>query len=112
MKETRLEAFLYCTQCKQEHHHVIGYMNDRISEIQCRNCGRLLSLKIDLAHELYDEVYRRIRSKPSRMTEEYRSDVSRFLLNLPARVVSKPYRVFQEAKQIRGYFKKYRVNKR
>lgn len=86
MKETRLETFLYCNDCKQEQDHVISYLNKRISEIECQVCQRRLSMQIDLSHELYDELFTRIRTKPARMTEEYRRHVSQFLLTLPARV--------------------------
>ncbi|GMX66161.1 MULTISPECIES: hypothetical protein [Paenibacillus] len=111
MKETRLETFLYCNDCKQEQDHVISYLNKRISEIECQACHRRLSMQIDLSHELYDELFTRIRTKPARMTEEYRRHVSQFLLTLPARVASKPYRVYREWKEIRGFFHKYRVRK-
>lgn len=111
MKETRMEAFLYCTNCKDEQSHVVCYLNKRISEIQCQVCRRQLSLAIDLSHELYNEVLMRIRSKPSRISDEYCNDMSQLFLTLPGRVISKPFRIYREVKDIRGYFKKYRANR-
>ncbi|MEK8132155.1 bh protein [Paenibacillus filicis] len=111
MKEKTLETFLFCNHCKEEEGHIIVYLNNRISEIKCQTCGLKLSIQIDLSHELYNEVYKRIRSKPARMTEEYRNHISQFLMTLPVRVISKPYRVYREVKEIRGYFRKYDVKR-
>ncbi|MUG72364.1 bh protein [Paenibacillus validus] len=112
MKETQINTSLFCIRCKEETDHTITYLNKHISRIHCDFCGRQMDIHIDISHEIYDEVVKRIRSKPVRMSEEYRHHLKEFLLSLPVRIVSKPYRVYREAKEIEGYFKKYSVRKK
>ncbi|KEQ24984.1 hypothetical protein [Paenibacillus tyrfis] len=112
MKETKVNTSLFCVHCKEETAHTIVYLNKRMSSIECDCCGRRIDIKIDISQEIYDEVLERIISKPVRMTEEYRDHLKEFLLSLPKRIVSKPYRVYREAKEIKGYFKKYSVRKK
>lgn len=112
MKETSVNTSLFCVRCKEETEHTIVYLNEQISRIECNVCGRHIDIQIDLSHEIYDEVLTRIKSKPVRMTEEYREHLKEFLFSLPGRIVSKPYRVYREAKEIKGYFEKYSIRKK
>jgi hypothetical protein len=64
--------------------------------------------RIDITQEIYTEVIERLKSKPVRMTDELRDHLIDFLLSLPMRVTSKPYRIYREAKQLKGYYKKYK----
>ncbi|WP_019535981.1 hypothetical protein [Paenibacillus ginsengihumi] len=112
MKETQIRTFLTCIRCKDETEHTITYLNEQISRVCCNACGKQLDFNIDISYEIYDEVLKRIRTKPTRMTEEYRNHLKQFLLSLPARILSKPYRVYRESKEIKGYFQKYNIRKK
>jgi len=108
MKETEILAGLFCINCRDDTPHKVVYLNQSISNITCTECGKSINMKIDISHELYDEMYSRIKTKPSRMTEEYRKDLGEFLISLPRRVTSKPFRLIKEAKEVKSYLKKYK----
>jgi hypothetical protein len=86
-------------------------LNKRISSTECKKCTKRLDLKLDIPNEIYNELYTRIKTKPARMTEEYRAQLSEFLLSLPKRVVSKPFRAYREAQKMLGFYKKYQLKK-
>ncbi len=61
--------------------------------------------------EFYNELYQRIASKPSRITNEYREDLSHFLFSLPIRVISKPYRLAKDMNQSHKVIRQYKNKK-
>jgi len=115
MKVKKMEAGLYCLHCKEEVDHEITYINSQIKSIRCLQCNKTKELKIDIKKELYKELVERISTKPTRMTEEYRKDLSHLLLSLPVRAIKKPYRLLKDVnttrKVIRNYSKKNRIEK-
>lgn len=112
MKLKKMEAGLYCVNCKDEVEHEVTYINDDIKSIKCMECGRTKELKMDLKKEFYKEVYERISTKPTRMTKEYREDLSHLLLSLPFRAIRKPYRLLKDVNSSRKVIKKYKLKKK
>ena len=111
MKVKKMEAGLYCVHCKEEVNHEITYINSDIKSIRCLQCNRTKQLKVDLKKEFYKEIYERIATKPTRMTEEYRKDLSHLLLSLPVRAIKKPYRVLKDVNSSRKVIKTYKSKK-
>ncbi|RAS80774.1 bh protein [Priestia endophytica] len=108
MKESKMEANLYCIQCRDETPHVIFYINNRIKNVECEECHRIQGIKIDIMKEFYKEIYERISTKPARITQEYKQDLNKFLLKLPARAISKPYRLIRDLNNSRKVIKQFK----
>ncbi|QSX08120.1 bh protein [Alkalibacter rhizosphaerae] len=97
MPNTKMEATLFCIHCDGDTDHVIQYKNDHIHQITCKNCG--VEVKIDqdyVKKHFKEEFVLRVLTKPVRMTREMERDLTGFLVSLPFRVVTKPYRVYKE----------------
>lgn len=108
MKIIEMEADLYCVHCEEEVSHKLAYINNRLSHVECEMCQRVVEMSVDVTREMYKELYERISTKPTRITEEYRKDLSHFLLSFPLRVVSKPFRVLKEIHDTRKIVKNYK----
>ncbi|XXM71426.1 bh protein [Lysinibacillus sphaericus] len=110
MKIKHMEADLFCVHCKEEVEHSITYVNEKIKSVECLECHHKMEINIDVNREFYKEIYKRIATKPERITKEYQADLSHFLFSLPVRVVSKPYRILKDIndsrKVIKGFKKK------
>lgn len=102
---SEMEAGLYCTRCHDETIHRVVYINDKIQSVECEECHRVTGVKIDPKKALYEEVYDRISSKPSRITQEYKQDLSKFVSGMPMRVISKPYRLMKYVNETRKTWK-------
>ncbi|MFK3939942.1 bh protein [Alkalihalobacillus sp. NPDC078783] len=107
MNTSQMEADLYCIHCKEEVPHEITYVNNQLKSIECLECRHDLEINLNLNKEFYEETQKRVATKPKRMTQEYREDLSRFLFSLPVRVISKPYRMFKDIKQSRDVIKEF-----
>ncbi len=112
MKVKKMEAGLYCLNCKEEVNHEVTYINDDIKSISCLECGRTIDMNMNLKKEFYKEVYDRIASKPTRITKEYREDLSRLVLSLPFRTIRKPYRILKEVHSSRKVINTYDSKKK
>jgi transcription elongation factor Elf1 len=108
MEYKEMEAILFCIHCNDERDHVITYINGKISRIECTSCHHTVEIKVDLLKEFYQEVYEKIVNKPVKITEEYRKDLSKFLLSLPIRIIKKPYSLYKYIKQTRSVMKTYK----
>jgi hypothetical protein len=108
MKVKKMEAGLYCLHCKEEVDHEITYINSQIKSIRCLQCNKTKELKIDMKKELYREIVERISTKPTRMTEEYRKDLSHLLFSLPFRAIKKPYRLLKDVNTSRKVIQTYK----
>jgi transcription elongation factor Elf1 len=106
MKISELEASLYCSRCHDETLHRVQYLNEKIHSTTCTSCQRKMEMDIDPKRELYKEVYKRVLSKPTRLTKEYKEDHDTFIGNFPKRVISKPYRLKKYVNETRKAFKK------
>ncbi|MBU9672706.1 bh protein [Planococcus sp. CP5-4] len=108
MKVKKMEAGLYCVHCREDVNHEITYINDDIKRIRCMQCNRTIEMNMDLKKEFYKELYERISTKPTRVTKEYREDLSHLLLSLPFRAIKKPYRVLKEVHSSRRVINTYK----
>lgn len=106
MKISELDASLYCSSCHDETLHRVKYLNDKLHSIECTNCHHKNEMHLNPRRELYKEVYKRITSKPSRLTKEYEADLSKFIEGFPKRVLSKPYRLLKNVNETRKAFEK------
>lgn len=106
MKISELDVSLYCSRCHDETLHRVQYLNDKIHSTECTNCHRKIEMNLNPTRELYKEVYKRITSKPSRLTKEYKEDLSKFVGGFPKRVISKPYRLMRNVDETWKAFKK------
>lgn len=107
MRETSMITELYCLQCASETTHRLTYLNSSISEIQCLQCSKTYQINVSLKHELYHELLKRIKTKPVRMSKEYKENTSLFLKIFPRRVINKPFRLYKEAKEVKQLISKY-----
>lgn len=97
MSNSKMEASLFCIHCDGDTTHTIEYKNDHIHKITCNNCG--VEVKIDqdyVKKHFKEEFVLRVLTKPVRMTREMERDLTGFLVSLPFRVVTKPFRVYKE----------------
>jgi len=100
-----MEAKLLCNVCEKETIHKITYKNNLIEHIVCDICKNGITLDTDKIKQSYGaEFTKRILTKPARMNEERQQDLKKFLLSMPARIMTKPYRVLKEYKQ---YYEEY-----
>ena len=98
---TNLEAELFCPACNQDCTHVITYVGDQISRIECALCHRRVEIsRHELVKRYAADFLERVLTKPQRMTKEFEMDLRRFLRSLPGRVVTKPRRIAREIRDV------------
>ena len=112
MKVKKMEAGLYCLDCKEEVNHEVTYINNDIKSISCLECGRTKEMKMDLKKKFYKEIYERISTKPTRITKEYKEDLSHLLLSFPVRAIRKPYRLLKDVNSSRKVMETYNPTKK
>lgn len=108
VKSSEMESDLYCITCNEETPHIITYINGNLESVKCEECERVMKIQRNIMKEFYKEVYDRISTKPSRITTEYKEDLSRFLYRLPIRVISKPYRIMSDLNESRKVIKRFK----
>ncbi len=92
-----IDARLKCLHCDRETDHTITYAGPYLNKIRCKECGVEIALDRKRIMETYaSDALERVLSKPQRMTEELRGDLTAFLGSLPVRILTKPYRVAKE----------------
>ena len=93
----KLKTTLFCLHCEKETPHTIMYRGEYLQRINCNICGMEIHIDKEKIMKLYiSNALNRLFTKPGRITEEMRRDLSTFLISLPLRIVSKPYRVAKE----------------
>lgn len=112
MPKTIFETELYCNICEQETIHKIVYIYGAIDEIICENCGKTIRMneKALLSH-FSEDLFERIKSKPHRLTEEFKSDIKAFIMSVPARLISKPFKTLNEINELRREYKSHHEKK-
>lgn len=94
---TEMKTELFCLHCGQERLHVITYVGDQLRRVRCQECGTQIEMDRKRILETYTtEVIDRILTKPHRITEEVRKDLSNFIHSFPIRIITKPLRVAKE----------------
>ncbi len=106
LEETVIETELYCITCLGQAPHTVTYVHDILYMVKCEQCGKESVMEPDLLKEIYSQYVDRIISKPQRITQEFREDLSHFISTMPYRVISKPFRTYKELKAIFRYRKK------
>jgi len=82
----------------------VYYVSGILRKVKCEKCGNSFDLEREKLLRYYtEEVISRILTKPDRLTEEVKRNFNQFVLSLPFRLLSKPYRV---AKEIHEIFRK------
>ncbi len=103
MQISKMQAELYCINCKEDTLHEVVYIGDNIEKIKCLECEVFLEIDDELVLSTYaKDLFQRISTKPKRMSGEIRRDMSKFLYSIPFRVVTKPYRMIQEFNEVKN----------
>lgn len=98
---TQMKAMLFCLHCSMETEHTITYVGNVIKSIKCEECGTEIELKREaLVKDYTSDFIDRIMTKPTRMTEELEKDLTGFLCSMPIRILTKPYRVLKEVREV------------
>ena len=98
---TRIETKLFCLHCEKETPHIITYSGNFLSRVLCERCGTEVKLDRKRILETYTaELIEDILTKPRRLTEEMRRDLTAFLTSLPLRIITKPYRVIKDILEV------------
>ena len=72
-------------------------MGDYVHKIKCNICNTEIQIDREKIIKFYtSKVLKRLLTKPERITEELREDMSSLLVSLPFRIASKPYRMAKE----------------
>ena len=108
MKSSEMESDLYCITCNEETPHIISYVNSKLESVKCEECERTMKIQRNIMKEFYKEVYDRISTKPSRITTEYKENLSGFLYKIPVRVISKPYRIMSDLNESRKVIRRFK----
>ncbi|MBO0958654.1 bh protein [Neobacillus sp. MM2021_6] len=106
MKISEIDVSLYCSHCHDDTLHHVQYLNNKIQSIKCTNCHRRIETEMNPMRELYKEVYKRVTSKPTRLTDEYKTDHGKFIEEFPKRVLSKPLRLVKYLNETKGALNK------
>lgn len=101
-----MEATLFCIKCMDDTLHEVTYVNKILYEIRCEECNKLHSRGTAIQRELYLNYMERVMSKPKRVKDEAGDNLTHFLVSLPYRMMSKPYRTYKEFKDILQYKRK------
>jgi hypothetical protein len=106
MKFSVVDVFLYCSCSKDETLHRVQYLNEKIHSTECTDCHRKFEINLNPTRELYKEVYKRVSSKPTRLSKEYKDDLSKFISGFRKRLLSKPYRLMRNVDETIKAYKK------
>ena len=94
---TTMKTKLFCLHCNRECIHTITYLGTYLKEVRCQECGTHIEMDRKKILETYTaDVIDRILTKPHRLTEEVRRDLSNFIKSFPIRIITKPLRVAKE----------------
>jgi len=93
---SKVKAQLFCLHCNKETNHIIIYKGEYLEDIKCSICGNEIRIREKLLETYTADFIERVLTKPQRITEEIKKDLSRFLKSMPIRILTKPYRVARE----------------
>jgi len=102
MNITKVRMDLFCEICNEDTVHVITYAGQKVIKAYCTNCNKEFHTSKDAALAAYtDDVIHRIRTKPKRIRAELKQDPVRSVISMPARLITKPFRIEKEYKDIK-----------
>ena len=94
---SEVKTFLFCLYCNKETSHTIIYKGRYLEYIRCNICGNAVRINREKLLETYTaDFIDRVLTKPQRLTEEIKRDLSQFLKSIPIRILTKPYRIARE----------------
>ena len=94
---SKVKTELFCLHCDKETIHTITYSGRYLHKIKCEKCGTEIALDRRRILETYTaDTLDRIFTKPHRLTEEMRKDLTVFITSLPIRIITKPIRMAKE----------------
>jgi hypothetical protein len=100
IKKVRMD--LFCDICNEDTAHVITYAGEKVIKAHCTNCGKEFHTSRDAALAAYtDDVIQRLRTKPKRIRAELARDPVRSVISMPARLITKLFRVEKEYQDIK-----------
>ena len=88
---------LFCLHCNKDTSHIIIYKDRYLEDIKCSICGNEIRINREKLLETYTaDFIDRLLTKPHRLTEEIKNNLSQFLKSIPIRILTKPYRMAKE----------------
>ncbi len=101
---------LLCIPCMHTAVHTLTYVDRHLVALECQECHHRVEMRevgsddviphqisLNDMERLYTEEFlRRILTKPQRITQEWKDDLSLLLVTLPLRLITKPYRLLRE----------------
>ncbi len=97
----KIKTELFCLHCGKEVPHTIVYAGRYLNRIKCDRCGTEIALDRKKILESYaTDTVERVLTKPHRLTEEMRRDLTTFITSLPIRILTKPYRMAKEILEV------------
>jgi len=92
-----IETQLFCLHCHKETLHTVIYRGKYLNKIRCEECKTEIALdRKKILETCTADTIERIFTKPHRMTEEMRKDITHFMISLPIRIITKPVRLAKE----------------
>ena len=102
MDITKVEMDLFCEKCNEETLHVITYAGQKVIKAYCTKCRKEFHVNKDAAFAAYtDDVMHRIKTKPTRVKDELKSHPVKSVISMPARLITKFFRIEKEYKEIK-----------
>lgn len=102
MNITKVEMDLFCEICNEDTVHVITYAGQKVIKTYCAKCHKEFHANKDAALAAYtDDVINRIKTKPQRVKAEIKHDPVRSVISMPARLITKLFRIEKEYKDIK-----------
>lgn len=97
----RLRVELLCNKCGVEGIHSLLYSDNILIDSHCLNCGWKVNFCKESLLIIYTECFvHRILSKPKKISKELKQDLNHAMQTLPRRMITKPYRVANEIRDM------------
>ncbi len=94
-------TYLFCTSCNKDTLHSLKYVIGILKSVQCEECKTRYQLPREKLIKFYgEEALIRILTKPYRLGAQMKRAPNTFFFSLPTRLISKPFRVAHEIKEI------------
>ena len=98
---------IYCLQCGKEQPHRFLYVGHPVKgeiylkKMECEECGYVLQMdRLGILESYLKKISKRVISKPFRILQEAEEHPCIFLKSWPKRSLSKPYRMAKEVFEI------------
>lgn len=93
----RYEVELHCDRCRRTTAHLVTTGGAGLSRVMCIACGHAEAVHtLQFMEQYVGGVVRRLLAKPYEITTEFTRSPREFVVSLPGRVLTKPFRVAAE----------------